>query len=87
MTPLGICPLLSLNPPIGLARWAQFVAELEERARAALADVLVVAVDADPVATDVHAVSERNRLWGAEFFVLASAQSMACDRVSPPSAP
>lgn len=51
-----------------VARWAQFVAELEERA-APLADVLVVAADADPEAADVHAVSERNRLAGAEFIV------------------
>ncbi len=51
-----------------VARWAQFVAELEERA-APLADVLVVAADADPEAADVYAVSERNRLGGAEFIV------------------
>ena len=56
------------DPRALVARWAQFVAELEERA-APLADVLVVAADADPVAADVHAASERNRLGGAEFFV------------------
>jgi AcrR family transcriptional regulator len=51
-----------------IAHWAQFVAELEERA-APLAEVLVVAADADPEAAGVHAVSERNRLGGAEFIV------------------
>ncbi len=51
-----------------IAHWAQFVAELEERA-APLADVLVVAADADQEAADIHAVSERNRLGGAEFIV------------------
>ena len=51
-----------------IAHWAQFVAELEERA-APLAEVLVVAADADPVAAGVLAVSERNRLGGAEFIV------------------
>lgn len=51
-----------------IAHWARFVAELEERA-APLADVLVVAADGDPDAADVHAVSERNRLGGAEFIV------------------
>ena len=51
-----------------VAHWAQFVAELEERA-APLAEVLVVAADADPEAAEVHAVSERNRLGGAEFIV------------------
>ena len=34
-----------------------------------MADVLVVAADADPEAAEVHAVSERNRLRGAEFIV------------------
>ena len=56
------------DPRALVARWAQFVAELEERA-APLADVLVVAADADPEAAEVHAVSERNRLGGAAFFV------------------
>lgn len=56
------------DPRALVARWARFVAELEERA-APLADVLVVAADADPEAADVHAVSERNRLGGAEFIV------------------
>ncbi len=56
------------DPRALVARWAQFVAELEERA-APLADVLVVAADADPEAADVHAVSERHRLGGAEFIV------------------
>src|SRR3954449_7543540 len=51
-----------------IARWAQFVAELEERA-APLAHVLAVAADADPEAADVHAASERSRLGGAEFLV------------------
>ncbi len=51
-----------------VARWARFVAELEDRA-APLAAVLVVAADADPDAAEVHTVSERNRLIGAELFV------------------
>jgi AcrR family transcriptional regulator len=51
-----------------VAHWAQFVADLEERA-APLAQVLVAAADADPEAAEVHAASERNRLGGAEFFV------------------
>ncbi len=51
-----------------VTRWAQFVAELEERA-APLAAVLFVAADADPAAEAVHAESERNRLGGAEAFV------------------
>ena len=51
-----------------VARWAQFVADLEARA-APLADVLVVAADADPDAAVVHAESERNRLGGARGFV------------------
>src|SRR5215218_8484840 len=49
------------DPRALVARWAGFVAELEERA-APLAAVLVVAADADPEAAGVHAVSERNRL-------------------------
>ena len=56
------------DPRALVARWARFVAELEERA-APLAAVLVVAADADPEAAGVHAVSERNRLGGAEFIV------------------
>ncbi len=56
------------DPHTLVARWAQFIAELEERA-APLADVLVVAADADPEAAQVHAVSERNRVRGAEFIV------------------
>ncbi len=56
------------DPPELVARWAQFVAELEERA-APLADVLVVAADADPDAAEVHAESERHRLGGAKFIV------------------
>jgi AcrR family transcriptional regulator len=56
------------DPRALVARWARFVAELEERA-APLAAVLVVAADADPEAADVHAASERNRLKGAEFIV------------------
>jgi hypothetical protein len=56
------------DPRALVARWAHFVAELEERA-APLAAVLVVAADADAEAVDVHAVSERNRLGGAEFIV------------------
>jgi AcrR family transcriptional regulator len=51
-----------------VARWATFVAELEERA-APLAAVLVAASDADPEAAGVHAESERNRLGGAAEFV------------------
>src|SRR4051794_39568011 len=43
-----------------VARWARFVAELEERA-APLAAVLAAASDADPEAAGVHAESERNR--------------------------
>ena len=56
------------DPHALVAQWAGFVAELEERA-APLAAVLVVAADADPEAATVHAVSERNRLGGAELFV------------------
>ncbi|HEY5978691.1 MAG TPA: helix-turn-helix domain-containing protein [Microlunatus sp.] len=56
------------DPRALVARWARFVAELEERA-APLADVLVVAADVDPVAAEVFALSERNRLGGAESFV------------------
>ncbi len=56
------------DPRALVARWARFVAELEERA-APLAAVLVVAADADPEAAAVQAVSERNRLRGAEFIV------------------
>ena len=56
------------DPRALVARWARFVAELEERV-APLAAVLVVAADADPEAAGVHAVSERNRLRGAEFVV------------------
>jgi AcrR family transcriptional regulator len=64
-----IAELEQLTAPRELiARWARFVAELEERA-APLAHVLVVAADADPEAAEVHAVSERNRLGGAEFIV------------------
>jgi AcrR family transcriptional regulator len=51
-----------------VARWARFVADLEERA-APLADVLLLAADADEEAAKVHTVSERNRLGGAEFIV------------------
>ncbi|MEO7351034.1 MAG: helix-turn-helix domain-containing protein [Marmoricola sp.] len=56
------------DPQALVARWAQFVAELEERA-APLAAVLVAAADVDPVAAAVHAESERNRLRGAAFIV------------------
>jgi AcrR family transcriptional regulator len=56
------------DPRALVARWARFVAELEERA-APLAAVLVVAADADAEAAEVHAASERNRLGGAEFIV------------------
>jgi AcrR family transcriptional regulator len=56
------------EPRALVARWARFVAELEERA-APLAAVLVVAADADPEAAAVHAASERNRLGGAELIV------------------
>ncbi len=56
------------DPRALVARWARFVAELEERA-APLADVLAIAADADPEAAEVHATSERNRLGGADAFV------------------
>lgn len=56
------------EPRALIARWAQFVAELEERA-GPLAHVLVVAADVDAEAAAVHATSERNRLGGAEFIV------------------
>src|SRR3954468_2278943 len=56
------------DPRALVAGWARFVAELEQRA-GPLAAVLVVAADADPEAAGVHAVSERNRLRGAEFIV------------------
>lgn len=56
------------DPRALVAQWARFVAELEERA-APLAAVLVVAADADSEAAGVHAVSESNRLRGAEFIV------------------
>ena len=56
------------DPHALVAQWARFVAELEERA-APLGAVLVVAADADREAATVHAVSERNRLGGAELFV------------------
>ena len=64
-----IAELEQLTEPRELiSRWAEFVAELEERA-APLADVLVVAADADPEAAAVHTTSERHRLEGAEFMV------------------
>jgi AcrR family transcriptional regulator len=64
-----IAEMAQLTDPRALvARWAQFVAELEERA-APLAAVLVVAADADPEAARVHAKSERDRLGGAESIV------------------
>lgn len=64
-----IAELQELTEPRALlARWAPFVAELEERA-APLAEVLVVAADADAEAAEVHATSERNRLGAAEFIV------------------
>ena len=71
--PLSERPVLAemeqlTDPRTLVARWAQFVADLEVRA-APLAAVLVVAADADPEAAGVHAVSERNRLGGAEFIV------------------
>jgi AcrR family transcriptional regulator len=56
------------DPRSLVARWAEFVAELEERA-APLAAVLVVAADADPEAAGVHAASEQDRRGGAEFIV------------------
>ena len=56
------------DPRALVARWARFVAELEERA-APLAAVLFVASDADPEAATVHAESERNRAGGAAAFV------------------
>lgn len=56
------------DPSELVVRWAQFVAEIEQRS-ASLADVLAVAADADPEAAEVHATSERNRLAGATAFV------------------
>lgn len=56
------------DPRALVARWALFVAELEERA-APLAAVLAAAADADTDAAAVHAESERNRLGGAAGFV------------------
>jgi AcrR family transcriptional regulator len=56
------------DPHALVARWARFVAELEERA-APLAHVLAVAADVDPEAAEVHATSERNRAGGAWSFV------------------
>jgi AcrR family transcriptional regulator len=67
------------DPRALVARWARFVAELEERA-APLAAVLVVAADTDPEAAGVYAESERNRLGGAESFV---AQLSAIDGLRP----
>lgn len=67
------------DPRALVARWARFVAELEERA-APLAAVLVVAADGDPEAAGVHAVSEGNRLSGAEFIV---ARLLAMDGLRP----
>lgn len=64
-----IAEMQQLTDPRELvARWARFVAELEERA-APLAAVLLAASDADPEAARVHAGSERNRLGGAAAFV------------------
>jgi AcrR family transcriptional regulator len=64
-----IAELEKLTDPRALvARWAQFIAELEQRA-APLAAVLVVAADTDPEAAGVHAESERDRLRGAELIV------------------
>ncbi len=75
-----IAELEQLTDPRALvARWARFVAALEERV-APLAAVLVVAADADLEAAGVHAVSERNRLGGAEFIV---ARLMATDGLRP----
>jgi AcrR family transcriptional regulator len=62
-----------------VARWARFVADLEERA-APLAAVLAAASDADEEAAGVHAESERNRLGGAAAFV---AQLAAMDGLRP----
>jgi AcrR family transcriptional regulator len=71
--PLSRRPVISeieqlTEPRELIAHWALFIAELEERA-APLAGVLVVAADADPDAADVHGLSERGRLGGAEFIV------------------
>ena len=64
-----IAEMAHLTDPRALvSRWAQFVAELEDRA-APLAAVLLVAADVDPVAAVVHAESEHNRLGGATFIV------------------
>ena len=62
------------DPRALVARWARFVAEIEERA-APLAAVVAVAADADPEAAEVHETSERNRLGGAAFFVRRLAET------------
>lgn len=62
------------DPRALITRWAQFVAELEERA-APLAGVLVVAADVDPAAAAVHEESERNRRGGAAFIVARLAET------------
>ena len=55
------------DPRTLVAMWAQFAADIEQRA-APLAAVLAVAADADDEAAAVHATSERNRLGGARYF-------------------
>src|SRR5688500_10050138 len=61
------------DPRALVAKWAGFVAELEERA-APLAAVRAVAADADPEAASVHATSEQDRLGGATLFVTRLAE-------------
>lgn len=56
------------DPRLLVARWARFVAELEERA-APLGAVLAAAADADTEAAEVRAISEQQRRGGAAYFV------------------
>lgn len=56
------------DPAALLARWARFIAELEDRV-APLAAVLAVAADADAEAASLHADSEAKRREGARFLV------------------
>ncbi len=56
------------EPAALVARWARFLADIEERA-APLAAVLDVAADVDPEAAAVREQSERNRAGGARSFV------------------
>ena len=56
------------DPAALVARWARFIADIEQRA-APLAAVLDVAADVDPQAATVREESERNRVGGARAFV------------------